>query len=363
MAIASGQFTIIDYNDALSLTGYIGSNHPKTQAYNPDTGSYTPNWSTTNLVLTPSLFKLGTSADIITDTAVQSVTWYYNNAGTETAIVAGTNYVFSGTKSQILTIKTNDLAAISARDYICKVIYRDPTTNLDLTYKTSITFNKVVNGGGIADAVAWCPLGNVFKNGSVTSLTAQCDLWRGSVIDSTSVTYQWYIQDSTITSASGTAYDAGAGAGWRKLTDSAGNYTGTTSATITIYPAAVTSFAVFKCQIKDTDTASNTYNQYFYDTASFIDLSDPLQVSVTSTGGDVFKNGVGSTTLTAKVYQAGAEVDAAGTKYTYKWYRYNENGTLDANFGGTGISFKTGKNLAVGDADVTVKATFQVEVN
>ena len=27
MSRAQGQFTIIDYNDALTLTGYIGSNH------------------------------------------------------------------------------------------------------------------------------------------------------------------------------------------------------------------------------------------------------------------------------------------------------------------------------------------------
>ena len=39
MSKAQGQFTIIDYNDALTLTGYIGSNHPKTQMYNPDNGS------------------------------------------------------------------------------------------------------------------------------------------------------------------------------------------------------------------------------------------------------------------------------------------------------------------------------------
>ena len=35
MSKAQGQFTIIDYNDALTLTGYIGSNLAKTQMYNP----------------------------------------------------------------------------------------------------------------------------------------------------------------------------------------------------------------------------------------------------------------------------------------------------------------------------------------
>ena len=33
MSKAQGQFTIIDYNDALTLTGYIGSNLAKTQMY------------------------------------------------------------------------------------------------------------------------------------------------------------------------------------------------------------------------------------------------------------------------------------------------------------------------------------------
>ena len=55
MSKAQGQFTIIDYNDALTLTGYIGANLAKTQMYNPDNGSYTPDWKTKNLVLTPSL--------------------------------------------------------------------------------------------------------------------------------------------------------------------------------------------------------------------------------------------------------------------------------------------------------------------
>ena len=51
MSTAQGQFTIIDYNDALTLTGYIGSNLAKTQMYNPDNGSYNPDWASTNLVL------------------------------------------------------------------------------------------------------------------------------------------------------------------------------------------------------------------------------------------------------------------------------------------------------------------------
>lgn len=355
MAIATGQISIIDYNDALTLTGFISSNHSKTQMYNPDNAGYTPNWASTNLVLTPSLYKLGTTTDIITSTEITSVKWF--EAGSSTAIASSGNYTLSGAKSHILTIKANLLAGLPGKDWICEVTYRDSTTNLDLLHKMSISFSRVVNGGGIADAIAWSPDGNVFKNNSVTSLKAQCDLWRGSVIDNTSVTYQWYQQDSSITT------DQGGGVGWRKLTEAANMTTGVTTNILTVFANAASSFATFKCIIKDTDSASNTYNQTFVDTISFIDNSDPIQVSVTSTGGDVFKNGVGSTVLTAKLFQAGNEIDTAGTKYIYKWYKYDKDGILSSNFGGTGINYKTGKTLNVGDADVDIKVTFSVEIS
>lgn len=423
MPIATGQFTIIDYNDALTLTGYITSNLQKTQMYNPDTGGYNPDWSTGSfLVLTPSLFKPG-SADIITDTQVQSVTWFWNNAGVETAISADTNHVYSGTKSQVLTIKTNELAGIPGRDYICKVVYRDPSTNLDITLKTPITFSRVVNGGGIADAVAWCPSGNIFKNGQIGSLTATCDLWRGSTTDSTLVTYRWFKQDglvfapttttagsttttvicnsvtgmvvgesvivgseaaktisaintgtktitlsAALTAAPGTGvtvkhanYDADAGTGWRILSDLASNITGTTTNTVTVYDAWVQNYVTLMCIIKDTDAASNTYNNLFKDVVSIVDQSDTIQAQITSTGGDIFKNASGSSILKCMLYQNGSEIDAAGTTYTYTWSSFDQNGN-GTTFNG-GASTKTGKSITVDGNDVNVKNTFSCVVS
>ena len=101
------------------------------------------------------------------------------------------------------------------------------------------------------------------------------------------------------------------------------------------------------------------YNSHFTDVATFIDNADPIQVIITSTGGDIFKNGQGSTTLTAVVYQAGTEIDTAG-KGTYTWTKYNKDGTVDIAWGTNGS--KTGKTLAVSTSDVTVKATFMVVV-
>lgn len=353
MALATGQFTIIDYNDALTLTGFIGTNLAKTQMYNPDNNTYSPDWTKTNMVLTPSLYKMGTTTDLITSASIKSVKWYDGSS----QITSGGSYSISGSKSHILTIKGNVLSGLPGKDYTVEITYHDDTTNMDLTYKTGITFSRVVNGGGITDAIAWAPNGNVFKNDDVASLICQCDLWRGSVEDTTNVSYQWYINDTSVTT------DQGGGVGWRKLTNTANRYSGVTTSKLTIYPTAVASFAVFKCVITDTDSTSSTYNQKFVDTISVIDNSDPIQISVTSSGGDVFKNGIGSTTLTAKLFQAGNEVDTAGTKYTYKWYKYDKDGNLVSNFGGTSISYKSGKTLNVGDADVDVKATFQIEID
>ena len=177
MSRAQGQFTIIDYNDALTLTGYIGCNHPKTQMFNPDNNSYTPNWASTNLVLTPSLYIIGTTTDQITSENVTMVKWYQGTS--TTAIASGGNYTLSGTKSHILTVKANIMAGLPGVDFKCEITYRDPSTGLTLVHPLTISFSRVVNGSGIVDLMVMTPNGNVFKNmraiGQIT-ITNICDV-------------------------------------------------------------------------------------------------------------------------------------------------------------------------------------------
>ena len=217
----------------------------------------------------------------------------------------------------------------------------------------------MVNGSGIVDLLVTTPNGNVFKNEEVASLTAKAELWRGSTVDTTKVSYKWAVMDASVTATSSTGYDADFGIGWRKLSDTADKYTGTATNTLTVYAAAVDSYAVFKCCAQDTDSASASYNTKFFDVATFIDNSDPLQIIVTSTGGDVFKNGQGTTVLTAVCYQAGSEVDVAGNG-SYTWTKYNKDGVVDTSWGTNGS--KTGKTLSVSSTDVDTKATFMVVV-
>lgn len=362
MPIASSQITIIDYNDALTLTGFITANMAKTQIYNPDNGSYSPNWAgATKLLLTPSLFKMGDGTDLLgTGSAqIQSVKWY-DAAAPTTQLTDGTTYGIPASGLKTLTVKENLLSGTTgAKDFICEVVYRDPTTSLDLAHKMSISFSRVVNGGGITMAVVTTPSGNVFKNNLVSTLPVTAELKRGSVTDTADVTYEWFKQDpSQVT-------DGGAGIGWKKITagNTYGGITNYTTATMTVPAASVVNLAAFKVKITDTDVSSNTNGQSFYDTAVLYDQSDLIQVSIASSGGDVFKNGQGSTTLTARVFRAGVELDVGGTTYTYRWYKYDKNGNLVTGFGGAGIDYQPGKTLTVGDADVDVKATFSVELS
>lgn len=78
---------------------------------------------------------------------------------------------------------------------------------------------------------------------------------------------------------------------------------------------------------------------------SMIDAKRTFEVNIISSDGTVFKNGTGSTTLTAKVLANNQ--DASG-EMTYQWYK-------------DGISYSTGQTLAVFAKDITNTVTYRVE--
>ena len=360
--ICTSDYTISDFNDAISLSGYISSNLAHTQIFNPDNDSYTPDWGNTNLVLTPQLYVTSTTSNVITTAAVTSVEWFINSETSGNKISTGGSYQLSGTKNHILTIKSNVLNGANSIKYICIINYHDATTELDLVHKMDVTFTLVSSGSGITTAVCVAPQGNIFKNETINTLKATCDLYRGSTIDTTNVSYKWGTMDSSVTSTSSTGYDADFGIGWKKITNAANMYAGATTRELTIYADAVPSLAVFKCIITDTDSTSGTNGSKFFDTITMVDLSDPVQMTIVSSGGDRFLNGQGSTNLTARLFRAGIEIDTTSPyTYTYKWYKYDSSGTLVNNWGGN-VSYKTGKTITVtATQDVQGKATFRCE--
>lgn len=357
MPIAQGQLTIVDYNDALSLSAYISSDKELTQVFNPDNKTYFPSLSTGSpMTLTPSLFISGQAGDMITNAT--SIKWYDGSSTTE--IVNGGSYslaAFASGQNRPLKITANILSGSTySKTFRCDIGYTDPVTGLALKAQATIVVSRINNGGNITIANAKTPKGNVLKNKS-GNVTIVAELLRGSALDSTGVSYQWYRGNDAATT------DEGAGPGWNKLSSTyTGGTTGYTSNTLSITPGDVLNIAQFLCQIKDTDTNSPTYNQIFECTATIVDQTDPTQVIINSTGGNIFKNGQGSTVLEAKLYQSGVEVDVKKTdatpqKYTYTWTKRDKNGDLDVSFS------KTGKTITVGSADVSAKATFEVNIS
>lgn len=229
----------------------------------------------------------------------------------------------------------------------CEVIYVDPDTTAETKAKTSITYTKTTNAGQLICAIAYAPLGTVFKNGDAATLKAHCDMWRGSTIDNTNVTYKWF--------------KLGSGT-WAEITSAnAGAITGYTTNEITIPEAAVLNFESFKCEIKDTDAASGTYNTSVSDIISFADMSDPYQVEITTPQGTTLTSGLISTTLTTQCWQNGALLpDSFFTGATCKWRKFNKLGVQDTAWGTSGI--KTGRSITVTRDEVSVAATFTVEI-
>lgn len=338
MAKAQGQFTLIDLNDAVTLTGFISSNLSKTQMYNPDNGTYNPDWKTTsgNLVLTPSLFVRGSSEDVIASSAVQSVEWYLGTA--TTPIESGGNYEINE-NTHALKVKANVMEGKPGVDFRCIVSYLDSTTDLVVAHAMVISFSRVVNGAGITALDVTTPNGNIFKNGSIGSLPVKAELWRGNIIDTDMVSYQWYKMDPSATT------DQGGGIGWAAIS-------GATSNTYTVNASDVDSYATFKCVATDTDTTSATKDQKFENVASFVDMNDPIYVEISSTAGDTFMNGEGTTKLTAHVYQAGEEI----TPSSYSWSRYGRFGALEQE------GFATTKDITVEADTINKTATFVCDV-
>lgn len=85
-------------------------------------------------------------------------------------------------------------------------------------------------------------------------------------------------------------------------------------------------------------------------------LEKLILVSIISSAGSVFKNGIGSTTLTARTFLSGNEVDEDGTRYEYRWHKFDKNGDYDAGF------YEEGKSVTIEANTIDEKASFRVEI-
>lgn len=344
MAKTSASFTLMDYTDGISLITGIDSNLPLTSLYDTANQTLSPSWAgTTSLILTPKVLKAGSSTSLVESMTAKG--WKRRIAGGSWVdVVSGSNGETINANTGALTVSEDKLIGdVWQIDYKFTGSYTDPVLQLLFPIEIVITFSRVANGTSFVVARAYAPNGSQFKNNQPSSLTVKAELIRGTTSDITNLEYTW--QKST----NGTT--------WETISSA-------TTDTLTISHTDVDSFAVFRCQIKDVDSSSDTYNKTFTtEGVSFYDVSDPYQAVIESSAGQFFKNKTGTTILYCLVYQNGTEVDAKGEELTYTWTMTDKDGNPVSSFSPTGVAYgdivATNKKAISVSADVvTVKATY-----
>lgn len=148
---AFSSVSVVDLTDVGSINLYCTSNQPLSVIYDPNAnngnGSYMPNWSTSNLKITPVISYNGNTLNL----TAQGVSFTYTRkegSGTAVALTSGET-VSNG----VLTVNANKMASITSGQltYICKLVYTDPNTGVPLTTEASLTYTLVTQATQIKD--------------------------------------------------------------------------------------------------------------------------------------------------------------------------------------------------------------------
>jgi hypothetical protein len=142
--VASGQITLVDLNDAQSLTLYVDGTAPHQQIYDPNTNTYAPNWANTPVTLTPRMYITGSASNVITSSQVQSIIWSVNGS----AITSGSGgYSIDASKPNALTISQNLLSSLTPHlIYTCSVTWTDTNFDVDVPATAEFEFSFIQNG-------------------------------------------------------------------------------------------------------------------------------------------------------------------------------------------------------------------------
>lgn len=368
---SSAQFTIIDYNDGISLITGIGSNLPLTQQFDDATGTLTPSWDSssggTALQLSPRAVKTTAagSTNVFTLDSTSNIQWYrrYNGENNWTTLTNTGDETWNNTTGStkgVLQVSRNKLLGHDQVDYRVTASYYDNNLQLSFPLDISITLSRVKNGTSYILATIESPSGTQFINHSPATLLFIPQIIRGAVVDRSNDTYVW--SKSTD------------GINWTTITSTQNVYTivdsGEHKGELTLYPDGVTGgFTMFRVAITEGDSSQEGWGQTFTsDAVSVHDFDDPWVSEIESTGGNFFKNSVGSTYLICHVYHgAQGEIDPTGSLYYYTWTKTNSDGSPDATFNAHPENYwaahgsvlaTRGKCIQITDAQVDVKATF-----
>lgn len=394
--VSQGQFTIVDNNDAKPLSYKLLGSQAIQQIYSKNTGAavYIPSYyDSPYLVITPQIIEGGLNGATDLSTNTTKITnrrwskslnandiWDGTNTTQDTSnFVTNNGSTPMTTPFQVaangisLTIKGNIKPSTKIYPIVFQADYTDPDSGFTTKIVDTIYLTFVETG---TNAVFINIRGQNAVSRSDGALGTQnktvlcADLIRGSGPDRADLQYKWYqviggtaTQISTSLSGyatkfalSDTAIDAvpQAAAIDGGNIPSSGSYSSYNSSgvgvgnTLTIGESAVNDISVFKVDIYATDDL-NTYSTYF----TVYDLSDPYDVKITSSIGDKFQNGVGTTLMSQRIYHGQAEVDSATLNlWSFVWTLYNADGKraafVDQTSAAAAAYYNAGAGKAIG---------------
>lgn len=212
--IARGSITIIDYNDAASISTLLESNKPIT-IITTDAARSSKWTESSPLILSPVVYVSSTdnSANVNQAKNITDMTWYYQSGGSEWTKVTSADNRFEmvtvGENKNQIKIKcddyTNRQSLLTENNPVITFKYSgtfvDPVSANRTPVTANITFSLVRSGSDKTASVVYTPNGNVFTNGILgddQEKTAVLELWRGATPDFTKVEFRWYLQNSLV---------------------------------------------------------------------------------------------------------------------------------------------------------------------
>lgn len=313
--LAQKTFTVKKIINGKTLNFTLQIDKALTQKYIRDKKAYAPDFTKTPLIISPLLLVSGLSGNQIAN--VSGFKWTLTKETGATATQALTD-VF-GTANKKLSVNLTDCNSLNIK---CEATYTDPVSGITSPIVASVSILKIEDSGASISAIAYTPLGDTFVNNN-ESLKIHCDLWRGGDIDATGVSYTWQqLRGGT----------------WTTLTSANANgISGFNTNEITVPAGAVTNVGIFKCQIKDTDSGSGTYNKTASTIITLYDGTDPYKIDVFQPQSDSVAEG-GSIKHKFMIRQGGTYIkDLAFLQaHSVKVWRYAANMEKDTTWGTSG---------------------------
>ncbi len=253
--LTSSQQTFVDITDQRKLSAYITSNLPKTQSEDPNTlpHEYAPDWTSSNLVLTPVIFLDQTSVAL--SATGLTITWKRKDGTSAESSLAVGETAANG----ILTVNANKLSASDSGmiTYICYISYYDSETKNTVNISSDITYTLVRNA----------------ENAKLAYVTADTYVFKydtsSTLVGATQATLTAQVQGVTI---SKWQYKNSSGA-WANYPTTSDN-TSITGGTLVVKPTHsvfVNNVAQIKCVTSDSDVYDTITITKMYDGAKGAD--------------------------------------------------------------------------------------------